>query len=155
MYILDIKKRTAIVDNGDNIQILDDLIVGTPNPYMSVTSTNIDIGHPSLDSHIRMNGGLCYNIKQITTGVSYSLQDNDYFVEIVTPSCLTVLLPSAAADSGCSFLISRAESNTNNNLFVVAQPGDDIDGRPTQQLRRAGMHIRVISNGIDRWYIVG
>ncbi len=155
MYILDTKKKTYLVDTGNGVQVLDNLIVGPdPNPYMVVTSTNIDIGN-SINSHIRINGGICYKITQVTSGATYVLQDSDYFVEIVTPTCMSVVLPLASADSGCSYLISRAETNTNNNLFVVAQSGDDIDGRPTQQLRRAGMHIKLTSNGIDRWYIVG
>ncbi len=161
-YIIDDQyislKESIAVEIGADVTISDELNVildANTSPSFSILNDGtISIGSPNISNSISLNGGICYNFKKIIDGgTNYVLQDNDYFIEVVSPTYLTVTLPLAASGPGCSFIISRSNSNT-SNINVVAQIGDDIDDRSFLTLKRAGQHIKVISNGENSWYVV-
>ena len=160
-YILDPDKKSlgkSIVLQGTNpiVTIYDETqIILNPadGPVFEISNDgNIVVGGPNVNNFINLNGGICYNFKQIGgTDANYDLTSNDYMVEVISDLINTVTLPSAVGNAGCSYIIARGET-TNRDLFLTTQINEDIDGSTTCQFRRAKMHIKVISNGDGNWY---
>ena len=120
----------------------------------TIISNNGDITIGNNTGEVRLNGGICYNILRLTdAGTNYDIQDTDYIIEVVSSTYNTITLPPASNSSGCSFIVSRETSNTNKNLLLIPQAGDDIDTYSEHQFRRPG-HIKVVSNGVNSWYVV-
>ncbi len=100
-----------------------------------------------------LSGDQSINFKRITdSGTNYLLGSTDYGVEIVSDTYNFVTLPLASNIGGRVFFISRASDN--DNLKLVAQGTDTIDGHPDYKFLRKYTHLTLMSNNTDKWYIV-
>ncbi len=99
------------------------------------------------------SGDQSINFKRIIdNGVNYILGTSDFGVEIVSDTYNFVTLPLAAGIGGRVFFVSRASNN--GMLKIVTQGADTIDGRSDYRYMRKYTHMTLMSNDIDRWYIV-
>jgi hypothetical protein len=125
--------------------------------YFNV-STNGTINIGSADSTVYNNvivtSGIDYHFSQITdiTLTDYLLTKNDYAIEIIADSINTVTLPTAVGNGGRTYVVSRGSDN--NNLTLQCQAGENIDTRSQILLSRKHVHLKLMSNGQDSWYII-
>lgn len=99
------------------------------------------------------SGDPSFNFKRIIDGgTNYLLGGTDHAIEIVSDTYNTVTLPSAAGLGGRVFLVSRASNN--NNLRIVTQIGETLDGGSSYRYLRKYTRMTVMSNDIDEWYII-
>lgn len=163
-YILDTNKKSVgkfVIPTGTEPKItvseeVEVILEYGQNPSFNITNNgDIILGSSDLDNHIEFNGGICYNFKKIVDNeTNYNLSHKDYFIEVVSETYDTITLPYANLNAGCSYIVSRANSNNNNNLKIYSQVEDDIDDRDFLSLKRPGQHINVMSNGENSWYII-
>lgn len=119
----------------------------------AVYGNSVHIGNNNATTNLIIEGGVDFDFKQINDdGVDYQLADNDYAVEIISDTYETITLPSALDTGGRTYVISRGSNNS--ELVLQAQPGENIDDKPIIQLKRKNVHIKVMSNNIDSWYVV-
>jgi hypothetical protein len=136
----------------DNFEVQPDVNM---EPVFTVDGKEIEIGGQSTQNMIKLYGGICHNFKQLTgADTNYDMLTSDYFVEVVSDTYNTVTLPLASTYIGCAYIISRGANNTNNKFRITTQTVDTIDGRDDVYLRRAGYHAKLISNGMNTWYII-
>jgi hypothetical protein len=115
---------------------------------------NINLGNDNVDSTINIIGGICYKYKELTENdISYNLTSRDYIVDVISPTYNEIILPNSVGNPGCTYIISRGYSNTNNNLFLKSQLGEFIDSETECRFWREGTRIQVVSNGAGIWYI--
>lgn len=160
-YILDKKKDLSSygISQGTlpTVNFITDTTI-TPNgatePYLSVSGNGqINIGGPNSSNALDLNCGVQFKFKQIIgTDTNYDLTMNDYAIEIISDSYMTVTLPTSAGNGGLTYIISRGSNN--NALVVKSQNGETIDGRQESGLWRKNTHVKVMSNSINAWYIV-
>lgn len=125
----------------------------TDSIFNVVSGGNIGIGNSGTDNNLVINSGTDVRFTQITDNLlSYTLTKNDYAVEIMADSINTIILPSALNIGGRTYIISRGSNN--NNLILQCQPNDNIDTRPQINLSRKYVHLKIMSNGQDTWYII-
>jgi hypothetical protein len=99
------------------------------------------------------SGDQSINFKRIVDGgFNYMLGTTDYGIEIVSDTYSFVTLPLAAGSGGRVFFVSRASDN--NALKIVTQGSDTIDGYPDSKFLRKYTHMTLMSNDVDKWYIV-
>jgi len=161
-YIIDPNKNTiykSVRIGSNNITIIDDtkiVLDDAEGPVFEVLDNgNINVGGSGVNNTIKLNGGICFNFKKLTdNAIEYIITENDYMVEVASDTYNTIILPSAIGNAGCSYIISRGENTTNNNLVLQTQIGEDIDGREQSFLKYAGIHIKLLSNGEGRWYVI-
>lgn len=123
--------------------------------YFNVTNTgDIHIGNPIVKNNLFLNTGVDFNFMQITdtTLTNYTLTQNDYAIEIITDTINTITLPTARNTGGRTYIISRGSNN--NNLILQTQLNENIDTRMQISLTRKYVHLKVMSNGQDSWYVV-
>lgn len=99
------------------------------------------------------SGDPSFNFKRIVdSGTNYVLGATDYAIEIVSNTYNFVTLPLASGIGGRVFFVSRASDN--NTLKIVTQGSDTIDGINNYHYLRKYTHMTVMSNSVDKWYIV-
>ncbi len=99
------------------------------------------------------SGDQSINFKRIVDGgTNYMLGATDYGIEIVSDTYNSVTLPLAGGAGGRVFFVSRASDN--NNLKIITQGADTIDGYIERKFLRKYTHMTLMSNNVDKWYIV-
>lgn len=160
MYILDNKTNLGayIIPTGSSNKLIayNELQVIPPafvNPQLSINNDGtIIIGDALNPANLIINAGIDFDFKQIFGVVTnYDLAETDYAIEIISPSFLTVTLPSAFNIGGRTYLVSNGSGIP---LHLQPQLGENIDGRTFLELRRLNDHTKIFSNGQDSWYIV-
>lgn len=160
-YILDKKNNlgSIVIPTGtQNIMTVYSQFVVNPQANNTTifgvyTNGDIHIGNPSVKNNIFLDGGIDFHFVQITdtTLVDYALTNNDYAIEIIADNINTITLPTALNNGGRTYIISRGSDN--NALLLQSQPNENIDTRTQLQLTRKHVHLKVMSNGQDSWYI--
>lgn len=160
-YILDNKTNlgSIVIPTGSSatVTVYNQFVVnplGDGTTHFGVYDTgNINIGNRNAKNNLLLDAGVDFHFVQITdTLVNYDLTNNDYAVEIISDSINTVTLPTALNNGGRTYIISRGSNN--NDLILQCQTNENIDSRPLLQLTRKHVHLKVMSNGQDSWYIV-
>ena len=128
---------------------------GFTDPIFSVEdSGDIILGDPLNPTPIVINANVQYKFTQLSgTDANYLLTTDDYAIEVMSNTYNTITLPTATGIGGRTYVISRG-STTNNNLALVAQGGENIDGRSSILLPQQGDHLMVMSNDLVSWYIL-
>ena len=113
---------------------------------------------------IEFKSGVTYKVETDSTSASRVLDDNDYFLVFDNPVTTEVILPSAAANSGQYYILSRRfplQGGETIGLFdallVKTSGGDLIDngaGGTTQLGIPPEARHKYISDGINTWYLV-
>lgn len=143
------------------------LIIGTTDStdlnFISGGAINIgDSGNP--DDQIQMNGSVGFQYTNVTTAEPTAVSPNvtlnatHYFVEITDNALTNVILPPASIAVGRQYIIVNGRPQTDPNplvdaITVMANGTDTIDGVTNQTIPRSAK-ITIISNGIDKWFIV-
>lgn len=161
-YILDNKTNLASmvlpVGNGNVVTVYNSFTVNplqNGTTYLNIDSTGlIQLGDPNSKNNVLLYASLDFRFLQIfdTTIQDYQLNTDDYAIEIVSDSINTITLPTSLDSGGRTYIVSRGSNN--NALIIRAQPGENIDTRQSLQLSRKHVHLKVMSNGQDSWYIV-
>lgn len=139
-FILDKNKKTVltyVVPNDNGLQLTGDISIG------SATAQN----------QLIIDAGINFKFMRITeSGTNYDMTENDYAIEIVNDSYNTITLPNAENIGGRTYIISRGSNN--DNLVLRTRAGDLIDGRDEIKLRTKDVRIKVMSNNINKWYVI-
>jgi hypothetical protein len=161
-YILDKKTNLASivipVGSTNNVTVNSQFQVtpfGTTQPYISTAAGGIvNIGSASNTNTVNINNTTT-NVKfkqLVDNNTNYTMNVNDYAVEVVSSTYTTITLPSSGDDGGRMYVISTSSGNP--NLIVIPQSGETIDGGNFIQLKRKYDHIQIMSNGIADWYVL-
>lgn len=157
-YILDQKRNlgSIVIPTGltNKVSVFSEFTIKPSEVLDSYVDVN-------LDGSIKIGGqnntilatGLLYNFKQINDPVSdYLLKNEDYAIEIINDAIFTVTLPAAFGAGGKTYIVSRGSNN--NDLRIKTQIGESIDGSASITFRTKNTHMKIMSNSIDRWYII-
>jgi len=181
-YILDNKKNTEtyIIPEGStpklnaliDTEIQATFSIGTSNTSNYIFPTERPVGSGYVLQDVLGDGNLewvlgdslggggggssgnpSFNFKRITDGgTNYTLDDDDYAIEIVSDTYNTVTLPNATGRGGRVYFISRGSDN--NDLILTAQAGETIDGWQERDFPRKYTHLTVMSNSVNKWYVI-
>lgn len=160
-YILDFKSNLAsiatISSTGD-VNVNGGFTVqpsGFDNPLVAVETTgNVTIGDSNSTSNIVIYANEVNKFEQLTgTDTDYQLSANDYTIEVLSNTYMSLTLPSAANIGGRTYIISRG-TTSNNDLILQTQTGENIDGDPFIAFTLPHYHLTVMSNNIDTWYLL-
>jgi hypothetical protein len=121
------------------------------------------------NGEVILNSGVSYKVVNETEGViSTMLTNNDYFITFSNPLSESVTLPSASDNPGQYYIISRNYARIETGpraespflippyaFNILSSGGDSID-QPGNTSTGVTPYTRqkIISDGIDRWYIV-
>ena len=129
--------------------------VGTTDAtdFSLISGGKINIGSSSSGDQILIHGSVAYQYDSITSGVgTFTLTANHYFVEINTTGITQVDLPDVTLSVGRAYIISKGTAT--GSIIIDAFGGQTIDNIGSLTLSVQNQRIRVISNGVDKWYIV-
>lgn len=118
-----------------------------------ISGADLQIGDTAVDNEIYLNGSLSFQHETLNNAfVTEILDDSHYFVEVISPTTTTVMLPAASIAAGRQYIIVNGKAT--GVLTVVPNGGDTIDGVTSHILRETDWRFTVISNGGTKWLIV-
>jgi hypothetical protein len=107
----------------------------------------------SINKNLKINGGFQKKSREETSGVSFSLELDDYLVEVSTTNNINVTLPLASIEKGREYVIVK--TGASGTITVIRSGSNTIDngGTTTHALTTQYDKVKLISNGNSIWYI--
>lgn len=138
-------------------------VVGTPayevnvggTPQIQITpqagTTVITLGASSTGNDIYLNGGVRYNMNNLTAmNASYAVSDNDYLINVSSSTYSSLQLPAAATRAGKVFIITRKFGGP-SPLVLSPNGADTLDGETSVSMPDLNFKVQIMSDGVNTW----
>jgi hypothetical protein len=133
------------------------LISGGVSQLEAQPDGTIQLGNSVSDNSIFLNGGVDFLLRKIVdpafTPPNFTLTVNDFMIDVISDTFSTVTLPLSGNSGGRMYIVSRGFSGA-GVLTLVTSGVDTIDGDPSISLPVQDTRVKVISDGVSKWYVI-
>jgi hypothetical protein len=116
---------------------------------------NVGIGTTAPNSKLHVNGPIATAIKTVTAA-DYTITDNDSIIIVNNSTYSSIYLPNALGRAGMEYTIKKISTVAfSHNVIVFKTGANTIDGGDSYLLENQYAYVRVVSDGVRNWYVIG